>query len=150
MPDLNQPNGLLGSATTTAPGPAEGTPPAVGGRGRLAAARDAVGAVFGAILGLAPHVLHHVGLIAGAAFITGAGGNTLFFLVGLVLSVPLLRRLYRRFRTWRAPAIAIAVFAAVFSLSAFVVGPAISGGDPGTSDAPPPPAPSSTLDEHGH
>lgn len=150
MPDLNQPTDPLGASTTTAPDPVERPHPAHGGKGRRAAARDAVGAVFGAILGLAPHVMHHVGLIAGAAFITGAGGNTLFFLVGLVLSIPLLRRLYRRFQTWRAPAIAVAVFAAVFSFSAFVVGPAISGGDPGTGDLPPPPAPSSSLDEHGH
>jgi hypothetical protein len=118
-------------------------------KGRLAAARDAVGAFVGAVLGLAPHVLHHIGLIAGAAFITGAGGNALFFLIGLVFSIPLLRRLYRRFHTWRAPAIAVAVFAAVFSLSAFVIGPAISGGQ-GTSEGPAPQTPTPTLDEHGH
>lgn len=110
--------------------------------GRLTALRDGIGAFFGAVLGLAPHVLHHVGLIAGAAFVTGASGNALFFLVGLVFSIPMLRRLYRRFHTWRAPAIAVAVFAAVFSLSAFVIGPAISGdsspgNDPQPSQTPP-------------
>lgn len=83
--------------------------------------------LVGAILGLAPHVIHHIGLIAGAALVTGAAGNGLFFGIGLVFSIPLLRRLYRRFRTWRAPATAMVVFAAVFSLSAFVVGPAVSG-----------------------
>lgn len=115
----------------------------------LAAARDAVGALVGAILGLVPHVLHHVGLIAGAAFVTGVGGNALFFGVGLVFSIPLLRRLYRRFRTWRAPAIAVAVFAAVFSFSAFVIGPAISG-DPGPGDGPTPQEPVPSQDPHGH
>lgn len=98
-----------------------------GRRSRLAAIRDTLGAVAGAILGLVPHVLHHIGLIAGAAFITGAGGNALFFIIGLVFSLPMLRRLYRRFRTWWAPAIAVAVFTVLFSLSAFVIGPAVSG-----------------------
>ena len=93
----------------------------------MAAARDGASATVGAILGLVPHVLHHIGLIAGDAFVTGALGNALFFGIGLVFSVPLLRRLYRRFHTWRAPAIAVAVFAAIFSLSAFLIGPAVSG-----------------------
>ena len=44
------------------------------------------------------------------------------------------RRLYRRFKTSRAPAIAIAIFAAMFAFSSFVVGPAITGKD----DATPP------------
>lgn len=101
-----------------------------------AAVRDSVGAVIGAVMGLVPHVMHHVGLIAGAALVTGVGGNALFFALGLLFSIPLLRRLYRKFHTWRAPAIAIAVFAAMFSLSAFVIGPAISG-DPTTPEEPP-------------
>lgn len=116
-------------------------------KGKLATARDAIGAFVGAILGLAPHVLHHIGLIAGAAFVTGAGGNALFFLVGLVFSIPMLRRLYRRFKTWRAPAIAVAVFAAVFSLSAFVIGPAISGG---SANSPTTPNPSPSQNHSGH
>jgi hypothetical protein len=94
----------------------------------LTGARDAAGALFGAVLGLAPHVLHHVAFFAGAALVTGAGGNVLFFLVGLTFSIPMLRRLYRRFGTWAAPAIAVAVFAMMFSFSAFVLGPAITGG----------------------
>ena len=44
-------------------------------RSRLAAVRDTVGVVVGAVLGLAPHVLHHVGLIAGTAFVAGAGAT---------------------------------------------------------------------------
>lgn len=105
---------------------AESTP----GRGRLAALWNAVTAAVGAVMGLLPHLLHHVSIFAGAALITGVGGNLLFGALGLLLSLPLLRRLYRRFRTWKAPAVAIAVFAVMFSLSAFVIGPAISDTDP--------------------
>jgi hypothetical protein len=91
--------------------------------------RDVASSTLGAILGLAPHVLHHVGFIAGSALITGAGGSIIFYTLGLVLSLPMLRRLYRRFRTWRAPVIAVLVFSAVFALSNLVIGPAISGDD---------------------
>ena len=145
MNDVTRPADPPASTTTTAPVAGERPPGAEARKSRLAAARDAVGAFVGAVLGLTPHVLHHAGLIAGAAFVTGAGGNALFFAIGLVFSIPLLRRLYRRFRTWRAPAIAVAVFAAVFSLSAFVIGPAISG-DPG----PTPQEPVPSQDQHGH
>ena len=102
----------------------------------LRAVRDGVGAALGTAMGVAPHVLHHIGLLAGAAVITGASGNALFFAVGLAFSVPMLRRLYRRFRTWWAPALAIAVFTGLFSLSAFVIGPAISGADEPPLSAP--------------
>jgi len=118
-------------------------------RGRLAAVRDTVGAVFGAILGLVPHVLHHVGLVAGAALVTGAAGNTLFFLVGLVFSIPLLLRLYRRFSSWWAPAIAVAVFAGLFTLSATVIGPAITDRT-GSGDEPPPADTPSQTPSPGH
>jgi hypothetical protein len=39
----------------------------------------------------------------------------------------MLLRLKRRFGSWWAPALGFAVFAAMFSLSAFVIGPGISG-----------------------
>ena len=91
--------------------------------------------VVGGIVGLAPHVLHHVGFLAGTALVAGSGGTALFGAVGLVASAPMLVRLHRRFGTWRAPAIALGVFAAMFSLSAFVVGPAISGDDKPSSPA---------------
>ena len=129
-----------------------GPPEARGADGRmtrLEPIRDAIGALLGAILGLAPHVLHHIGLIAGTAFIAGATGNALFFVIGLVFSIPLLRRLYGKFHTWRAPAIAVAVFAALFSLSAFVIGPAISG-EASLSDAPTRQEPAPSPDAHGH
>ena len=117
-------------------------------RSRWGAIRDAVGAVVGAVLGLAPHVLHHVGLIAGTAFVAGAGGNALLYAAGLILSLPMLVRLHRRFRTWLAPAIAIAVFTAMFLLSALVVGPAITGG--GTSGDEPAPTRTPTEQHTEH
>jgi hypothetical protein len=118
----------------------------------MAAVRDTAGSVVGAVMGLLPHVLHHVGLIAGTAFLAGAGGNALLFALGLLLSVPMLRRIHRRFRTWVAPAIAVAVFTGMFALSALVIGPALTGGD---DDRPeevpfpgPTPVPSSQHTEH--
>jgi hypothetical protein len=73
-------------------------------------------------------VLHHIGLLAGVALITGAEGTALFGILGLAASVPLLLRLRRRFATWWAPAIGLAVFAVMFSVSAFIIGPAINSG----------------------
>ena len=90
---------------------------------------SAVLAVWGGFIGLAPHVLHHVGPLAGAALLAGAGGTALFAAIGFAASIPFLLRVRRRFGTWRAPAIALAIFAVMFSLSSFVVGPAITGGD---------------------
>jgi hypothetical protein len=86
-------------------------------------------AVWGGFVGLLPHVLHHVGPLAGAALLAGATGRVLFAAVGFVAAIPFLRRLHRRFQTWRAPAIALVIFAVTFSLSSFVIGPAISGDD---------------------
>ena len=91
-------------------------------------------ALWGGFIGLLPHVLHHVGPLAGAALLAGAGGQALFAAIGFVASVPFLVRLHRRFGSWRVPAIALAVFAAMFTFSSLVIGPAISGGD-----TPPPP-----------
>lgn len=132
------------------PAPTEQTPTAAP-RGTLSAIRDAVVALVGAVSAIVPHVMHHIGLVAGAAFLTGAGGNALFYVLGLAFSVPMFRRLYRRFGSWRAPVIAIVVFTAVFSLSAFVIGPAISGD--GNEPATPPSVPSQeepSPDRHGH
>lgn len=118
-------------------------------RGRLHAIWDTIGAVIGVVMGLVPHVLHHIGLIAGAALVTGAGGNLLFFALGLIFSIPLIRRLYRKFHSWWAPAIAIAIFAAMFSLSAFVIGPAITG-DSSPANAPTAPSQTPTEDHSEH
>ena len=90
-------------------------------------ARDVLTGLFGGVLGLAPHVLHHVGLLAGTALVAGSGGTALFAVLGLLASVPLLLRLRRRFGTWKAPALGLLAFAVMFALSAFVIGPAING-----------------------
>ena len=111
--------------------------PARRGRGTVPAGRNhngrphglwqtVVGAV-GLVVGLLPHVLHHIGLLAGTALVAGSGGTALFGALGLLASIPMLVRLYRRFGSWVAPVLGLLVFAAMFSLSAFVIGPAISG-----------------------
>lgn len=92
-------------------------------RGRLAAARDAMGAFVGAVLGLLPHVLHRI-------------------------SIPLLLLVYRRFHTWRAPAIAVVVFAVVFSLSAFVSGRQSPGARVTSHRPPARSTPDITADNH--
>jgi hypothetical protein len=99
------------------------------GVGRLHALWSGAVGIVGTVVGLAPHVLHHVGLLVGTALVAGAAGTLIFGLLGLAASVPMLLRLKRRFGTWWAPALGLAVFAAMFSLSAFVIGPAISGND---------------------
>ena len=103
----------------------------------------------GIVSGIAPHVLHHVGPIAGAALLTGTGGSVLFGALGLAISVPFLLRLRRRFGTWRAPMVALAAFAAAFTLSTLVIGPAIRGD--GDAPATPLERPADGApDEHGH
>lgn len=113
--------------------------------GRL---RHLFSAAWGTVSGIAPHVLHHVGPLAGAAVLAGTGGRVLFFLLGLALASPMLVRLYRRFRTWVAPAIAVGIFVVTYIVSSLFIGPLISGdGDgfgPGTA------AVTTTTDQHGH
>lgn len=130
----------LSAAATLDPGPSFG---------RWRAILDSAGAVVGAALGLVPHVLHHVGLLAGAALVTGASGNALLFAIGLVFSIPLLQRLYRRFLSWWAPTIAVAVFSGLFTLSALVVGPAIAG-ESSSGDQPPAPTQTRAQDHGNH
>lgn len=110
------------------------TPPLTAARPqrRVAAAAGRVWsgvlAAWGVATGLAPHVLHHVGPLAGAALVAGATGRLLFAAIGFVAAIPFLLRLHRRFGTWKAPAVALSLFAAMFALSTFVIGPAITGG----------------------
>lgn len=105
----------------------------------------AVIGAWGAFTGVLPHVLHHIGPLAGTALVAGAGGKLLFSGVGLAASVPFLVRLRRRFNSWVAPAIALVVFAAMFAFSTLVVGPRINI-DTTTTSAPLP----APVDEHGH
>ena len=95
-------------------------------------------AAVAAVLGLLPHVLHHAGPLAGAALLGGVGGSLLFGALGLVLSVPFLLKVHKHCGNWRVPGALLATFAVVFSISTFVIGPAISGGDePAGSQAQP-------------
>ena len=104
--------------------PAAATPP--GGLGRLRAALATAGA---AVLGAAPHVLHHAGPLAGAALLAGAGGTLLFGALGFLAAVPMLRRLRRRTGSWRVPGALLAVMAAMFTFSSLVIGPALTSSD---------------------
>lgn len=125
-----------------APAPGELPEAASMARRVVQAARNSLTGVLGGLVGLVPHVLHHITLLAGTAFVAGSGGTVLFGVVGLVASVPTLWRLRRRFGTSRAPAIGLAAFAAMFAVSTFVIGPQISG----QSDAPD--APVEQHDDH--
>lgn len=108
----------------------------VGMRAARSLATLASGAVA-AISGIAPHVLHHVGPLAGTALLAGAGGTLLFGVAGFALSIPMLLRLRRRFGTWAAPAVASAIFTGVYLVSALVVGPALTAA-PRAAEAPAP------------
>ena len=92
---------------------------------------------WGVVPGLAPHVLHHVGPLAGAAVLAGAGGKALFFVLGLALSIPLLRRLHRRFGTPIAPPIASVVCAGMCALASLVIPPRKPGGSQPASQSTP-------------
>ena len=89
--------------------------------GRIRTLWNAMVAGIAVMMGILPHVLHHIGLLAGTALIAGAGGTVLFGLIGLAASVPFLLKLYRRFGTWLAPAVALLVFSLMFAVSAFVI-----------------------------
>lgn len=114
---------------------------------RIGVVRHAISGVWGVVSGIAPHVLHHVGPLAGAAIFAGAQGQILFFFVGLAVAMPVLLRLYRRFGTWLAPAIAVGIFAVTYTISSLFIGPLITGTESTTSESPPV---TTTIDPHGH
>jgi hypothetical protein len=105
--------------------------PAATRAGSAARAVDRVrasGAAFAAAaLGAAPHVLHHVGQLAGAALLSGATGKLLFGALGFLLAVPMLRHLRRRYGSWTVPGGALALMAIVFTVSTVILGPALTG-----------------------
>lgn len=111
---------------------------------------SALSAVVAAVSGVAPHVLHHVGPLAGTALLAGVGGTVLFGVLGFALSIPMLLRLRRRFRTWLAPAVATAIFLVVYLFSSLVVGPALTGSSAAEQDTAPPPTtvPSGHAEHH--
>jgi hypothetical protein len=121
-----------------------------GWRDRLRALWNALVGGIGFLVGLLPHVLHHVTLLAGTALVAGSGGSALFGALGFVASVPFLLRLRRRFGTWRAPAIGLFIFVAMFALSTFVIGPAISGAGGGSGGSGVQPGPVPSVDHDGH
>lgn len=117
-------------------------------RGFASRLRTSLLALWAAITGAAPHVLHHVGPLAGTALVAGAGGRVLFGAAGFVATIPLLRRLRRRTGGWRVPALALAAFAAIFTASTLLVGPAIGDGTrPDVATTPTEPV---EVDHHGH
>lgn len=85
------------------------------------------------LLGILPHVLHHAGPLAGAALLAGTGGSLLFGAIGFFAAIPFLLRVHRRCGNWRVPGALLALFAVAFSISTFVIGPAITGSDGGKS-----------------
>ena len=123
-----------GTRAAEEPAPVAAAPAAPSGRIRTL--WNGMVAGIAVVVGLLPHVLHHIGFLAGTAVVAGAGGTALFAVLGLAASVPLLLKLYRRFGSWLAPAVALVVFAVVFALSAFVIGPAINGTDTAPATTP--------------
>ena len=119
----------------------------IGVRAVRSLATVASGAVA-AISGIAPHILHHVGPLAGTALLAGAGGTVLFGVAGFALSIPMLLRLRRRFGTWVAPAFATAIFTGVYLFSALVVGPALTAERASVEAPGPTPTPSGHAEHH--
>jgi hypothetical protein len=98
---------------------------------------DVLSGAIGTAAGITPHVLHHVGPVAGAAVLAGTEGSVLFGAIGFVLTLPLLFQLKRRFSSWLAPAIALVVFGTMFTISTLWVGPAVRDAINGESDSAP-------------
>lgn len=125
-------DGVVDQVTESQPTPpiSDGPPPGRAAessvRERLRAGWAATRAAIGSVLGLVPHVLHHVGIVAGTALLAGVWGNLALYAAGLLLSIPMLKRLRRRFGSVAAPITGVAVFTVMFLLSAFVIGPAIN------------------------
>ena len=118
----------------------------------LARAYGLASAAVGAVAGITPHVLHHIGPIAGAAILTGTEGSVLLGIIGFALTLPLLVRLKQRFSSWLAPGVALVLFASMFTISTLWIGPAIRGENGGDEAAPVDPhhaaMPSLTPKEH--
>lgn len=88
--------------------------------------RAVLGGFGAAVLGAAPHLLHHAGSIAGAALVAGSTGKVLFAAVGFIAAIPLLSRLHQRTGSWRVPVGALALLAPVFAFSSLIIGPALT------------------------
>ena len=104
-------------------------------------------AAWAAVTAVVPHFLHHVAPVLGGAAVAGVGGSVLFAALGLLLMIPFLVRLYRRFGTWLAPLAAVALFGSIFLASTLVIGPMVRGGLRPADGAGQPPSHGET---HGH
>lgn len=134
-----------------APSIDQASPAATGGsrlHERLRTGWAATRAALGSLLGLTPHVLHHVGILAGSALLAGVWGNLALYVVGLLLSIPMLKRLRTRFGSNLAPIVGAAIFTIMFLLSAFVLGPAIN--PPQVAPATPIQQSEASSDHAGH
>jgi len=90
--------------------------------------------------------LHHIGLIAGTALVAGTTGSVLLGLagIGLIAGTALVAGTTGSVLLGLA---GLAVFAVIFSVSAFVIGPAINSDNaPNPSNDPPSPSPSAGHD----
>ncbi len=109
-----------------------------GGRARPLAGGVGAG---GLVMGAAPHVLHHIGLVAGASLLAGTAGTLLFGVLGLLAAVPVLVTVRRRTGGWLLPGAGLVLFAALFVLSSLVLAPLLTGAwSSGDSDRPLPAA----------
>ena len=90
--------------------------------------RLTLAAIAAALIGVAPHLLHHAGPLAGAALFAGFVGTALLGALGFLLMIPVLLRLRRRQGSWGLSAAVLALFVSMFLVSAFVIGPLITGG----------------------
>ena len=129
--------------TVTATAPVHAAPPTVAAR-----VRTGLLALWAAITGTAPHVLHHVGPLAGTALVAGGGGRAVFGLAGFVATIPVLRRLRRRSGGWRAPGVALTAFVTVYAVSSLFLGPAL--GSATSPAAGMTAAEQVEVDHHGH
>ena len=131
------------------------TPLPAAPRHGLVRVRTTLAALGAAVLGAAPHVLHHAGPLAGAALLAGISGKLLFGALGFLLAIPLLNRLRSRHDSWAVPVGVLAVMAAVFTFSSLVIGPTLadSGGGsttPTTNSVPSVPPGVSPAEHEAH
>ncbi|MFU8841604.1 MAG: hypothetical protein ACNA8R_12930 [Nitriliruptoraceae bacterium] len=144
MRDLSHPE----PAPTVATGASATAALEGGAPGPVLRVRTALLGLWAAITGAAPHVLHHVGPLAGTALVAGAGGRVLFGVAGFVATIPMLRRLRRRTGSWRVPGLALAAFAVIYTVSTLLVGPAIGAAT--SPEATTTPTVEVEVDHHGH
>ena len=81
-----------------------------------------ISGVVGWISAMAPHILHHAGLLFGAALVAGATGTLLFGAIAVIAMVPMIIRLHRRTNSWIAPAGMVALMVVMFSIARLMMG----------------------------